>query len=112
MIVHPSHVSIVNEVYSPTEQEIAHYKGMIETFENALKAGAGAVLYEGEHIDYAHVNTAKQMLLFAEKLQKNRHIMECRREMSYKLVGEFSSICILLLYKEWQVKPIELLNKE
>ena len=70
MIVHPSHVSIVNEVYSPTEQEIAHYKGMIETFENALKTGAGAVLYEGEHIDYAHVNTAKQMLQFAESLKK------------------------------------------
>ena len=37
MIVHPSNVSIINEVYSPSEEEIAHYKGMIETFETALK---------------------------------------------------------------------------
>ena len=43
---------------------------MIETFETALKEGAGAVLYEGEHIDYAHVNTAKQMLQFAESLKQ------------------------------------------
>lgn len=70
MIVHPSNVSVINEVYSPSEQEIAHYKKMVETFEAALKEGAGAVLFEGEHIDYAHVNTAKQMLKFAESFKE------------------------------------------
>ena len=44
---------------------------MIETFETALKEGAGAVLYEGEHIDYAHVNTAKTDAAICRKLQKN-----------------------------------------
>jgi citrate lyase subunit beta/citryl-CoA lyase len=70
MIVHPSNVPIINEVYSPSEEEIAYYKGMIEAFEKAVKEGAGAILYEGEHIDYAHVNTAKQILQFAERLNK------------------------------------------
>jgi citrate lyase subunit beta / citryl-CoA lyase len=71
MIVHPSNVPVINEVYSPSEQEIAHYKKMIETFETASKTGAGAVLFEGEHIDYAHVNTAKQMLKFAESFKES-----------------------------------------
>jgi citrate lyase subunit beta/citryl-CoA lyase len=70
MIVHPSHVPIINEVYSPSEEEIAYFKGMIEAFEKAIKEGAGAVLYEGEHIDYAHVNTAKQILQLADSLKK------------------------------------------
>ncbi|KAB2336211.1 CoA ester lyase [Cytobacillus depressus] len=69
VVVHPSNVSIINEVYSPSNEEIAYYKGIIEAFETALKEGAGAVLYEGEHIDYAHVNTAKQMLKFAENFK-------------------------------------------
>jgi citrate lyase subunit beta / citryl-CoA lyase len=70
MIVHPSNVPIINEVYSPSEQEIAYYKGMIEAFEKAEMEGSGAVLYEGEHIDYAHVNTARQILQFAESFKK------------------------------------------
>ncbi|NCU16818.1 CoA ester lyase [Bacillus sp. P1(2020)] len=60
MVIHPSHVPIVNEVYSPTEKEIAYYEGMIEAFNEALKEGRAAIVYEGEHIDYAHVKTAKQ----------------------------------------------------
>jgi citrate lyase subunit beta / citryl-CoA lyase len=70
MIVHPSNVPVINEVYSPSEEEIAHYKGMIKTFEEAIKDGKGAVLYEGEHIDYAHVNTAKQILEFSKNFER------------------------------------------
>ena len=72
MIIHPSHVSIVQEVYTPSKEEIAYYQGMIEAFESAVQDGAGAVLYEGEHIDYAHVNTAKQMLRFADRLKNSQ----------------------------------------
>jgi citrate lyase subunit beta / citryl-CoA lyase len=70
MIVHPSNVPVINKVYSPSEQEIDHYKRMIETFESAIRKGAGAVLFDGEHIDYAHVNTARQMLKFAESFKE------------------------------------------
>jgi citrate lyase subunit beta / citryl-CoA lyase len=70
MIVHPSNVSVVNEVYSPSDTEITYYKGMIKAFEKALEEGKGAVLYEGEHIDYAHVTTAKQILQFVENFHK------------------------------------------
>ncbi|MGO4888357.1 HpcH/HpaI aldolase/citrate lyase family protein [Anaerobacillus sp. MEB173] len=71
MIVHPSNVSVINEVYSPSTEEIDYYKRMIEVFETALQEGKGAVLFEGEHIDYAHVNTAKQMIKFAENFKVN-----------------------------------------
>lgn len=71
MIVHPSNVSVVNEVYSPSEEEIAYYKGMVDAFERAESEGLGAVLYEGEHVDYAHVTTARQMLKLAEGFYKN-----------------------------------------
>lgn len=69
MIVHPSHVEIVNEVFSISDEQIAYYKGLIESFENSVKEGKAAVLYEGEHIDYAHVKTAKQMLASASNFK-------------------------------------------
>lgn len=62
IILHPSNVPVANEVYTPSDDEIAYFKGMIEAFESAEKAGHAAVMYDGEHIDYAHVKTARQAL--------------------------------------------------
>jgi citrate lyase subunit beta/citryl-CoA lyase len=60
--IHPSHVTIANEVFAPSEQDVIFYSGMIEAFEKAEAQGIAAVLYEGQHIDYAHVKTARQVI--------------------------------------------------
>ena len=62
IVLHPNLVPIVNEVYSPAPEEIAFYREMITTFEEAEAKGEGAVMYRGEHIDIAHVNTARAFL--------------------------------------------------
>jgi len=62
IILHPGNVPVINEVYSPSEEEIAHYQGLIAAFEEAEKKGDGAVMYQGEHIDIAHVVTAREFL--------------------------------------------------
>ncbi len=67
-VMHPTHVPIVNEVFTPSAQEIAFFKGLIETFEEAEKKGSAAVVYQGDMIDYAMVKTAREMLEFAESI--------------------------------------------
>ncbi len=62
VMIHPSHIAVANEVFSPTEQDVIFYQGMIDAFETAEAQGDAAVLYEGQHIDYAHVKTARQVL--------------------------------------------------
>lgn len=62
MILHPSNASIVNEVYAPTAEEIAYYRGMVDAFEAGVAQGRASVMYEGEHIDLAHVITARDIL--------------------------------------------------
>ena len=62
VMIHPSHIAIANEVFSPSAQEVLFYQGMIDTFEKAEAEGNAAVLYEGQHIDYAHVKTARQVI--------------------------------------------------
>ena len=71
MILHPSNVPIINEEYSLSDEEIAYYEGMIQTFDQALKEGSGAVMYQGDHIDYAHVKTAKQLLELNDHFMKD-----------------------------------------
>ncbi len=67
-VIHPSHIPVVNEVFTPTAQEITFYKGLIETFEEAERKGSAAVVYQGDMIDYAMVKTAREMLEFAQAI--------------------------------------------
>ena len=68
VVIHPSHVPIVNKVFTPTIEEITFFKELIETFEAAEKKGSAAVVYRGDMIDYAMVKTAREMLSFAESI--------------------------------------------
>jgi citrate lyase subunit beta/citryl-CoA lyase len=67
-VMHPSHVPVVNEVFTPTSDEIEFYKGMIQALEEAEKKGTAAVVYEGDMIDYAMAKTAREMLEFARSI--------------------------------------------
>jgi citrate lyase subunit beta / citryl-CoA lyase len=61
-ILHPSNARVVNEVFSLSEQELAYYRGLIDAYEQAEAAGKGSVMYGNEHIDKAHVATARALL--------------------------------------------------
>jgi citrate lyase subunit beta/citryl-CoA lyase len=61
-VMHPSHVAIANAVYRPTEEEVAYFKGLLKAFEEAEKAGLGAVSYQGAMVDYAMLPLAKEVL--------------------------------------------------
>jgi citrate lyase subunit beta/citryl-CoA lyase len=67
-VMHPTHVPIVNRVFTPTSDEIQYYKGLITALETAEKKGTAAVVYEGEMIDTAMAKTAREMLAFAESI--------------------------------------------
>lgn len=66
MILHPSNVAVVNRAYTPSEAELRYFRGMIAAYDEATARGIGAVIYEGDHIDLAHVQTARQAVALAE----------------------------------------------
>ncbi len=68
VVIHPSHVAVVNAAYGPSPEDVAFYRGLVEAYENAAAEGAGAVVYEGRHIDKAHLDKAEQWLERAEEL--------------------------------------------
>lgn len=61
-LIHPSHVPIVNEIFTPTPEEIAHWQGLLRTMEASRKVGSAAVTYNGDMVDVAHEETARAML--------------------------------------------------
>ena len=66
-VMHPTHVKIANDVYRPTSEEVAYYEGLLKAFEEAEKAGLGAVSYRGAMVDYAMLPLAKEVLAEAAR---------------------------------------------
>jgi len=67
--IHPSHVPVINEVFSPSEKDIAFYRGLAEAYEKAAAEGKGALRYRGLHIDKAHYDKAVDWLARAESIR-------------------------------------------
>jgi citrate lyase subunit beta/citryl-CoA lyase len=64
--LHPSNVAILNEMYAPSAEQVAFYKGMIAALDAAQAQGRASCVYDGEHIDIAHVKTAREIIALAE----------------------------------------------
>ena len=69
MVLHPAQVPVVNRVFTPTEDEIRYYQGMIAALEAAQADGRASAMYDGEHIDIAHVKTAREIIDLASNLE-------------------------------------------
>lgn len=69
LLLHPSNVEIVNKMYSPSDEEVAFYEGMIAAMEKAETEGRASCIYDGEHIDIAHVKTAREIIELARSFK-------------------------------------------
>lgn len=61
-LIHPSHVPVVNEVFTPTREEITYWQGLVKAMEEGRRQGGAAVTYGGDMVDVAHEETARAML--------------------------------------------------
>jgi len=60
--IHPAQIGAVNEVFSPTEEEIEWAKKVVAAYEEAGAAGRGAISVEGQMIDAASIKMAHTTL--------------------------------------------------
>jgi len=60
--IHPSQIAVVNEMFSPSVEEVSRARAVVEAYDEAAKAGRGAVGKDGKMIDYANVRMARALL--------------------------------------------------
>jgi citrate lyase beta subunit len=63
--IHPDQVGVVNTIYAPTAEEIAHARRVVSAFEAGLSQGLGAVALDGEMLDAPIVERARRTLKMA-----------------------------------------------
>ena len=67
--IHPSQVTLGNELFSPSEVEVTKAKRILEAMIVAQKEGRGAVALDGKLIDLASIRQAEVLIATVEKLK-------------------------------------------
>ncbi len=70
--IHPSQVAIINEVFSPTPEEVAHATAVVQAFERAAGAGLGCVMLGGQVVEQPILDRARQVLRSHELVVSRR----------------------------------------
>jgi len=69
LCIHPNQVEICNQIYSPTEQEIALAARVVAAYAEAEAVGKGAIQVDGKMIDYPLVAQYRRVLEIAGRMK-------------------------------------------
>jgi len=61
-VIHPAHVDSVNELFSPTSEELAWAQGILASAGEAASSGRGAYTHDGQMVDEAIVKRARAII--------------------------------------------------
>jgi citrate lyase subunit beta / citryl-CoA lyase len=71
-LIHPKQVGPCNEVFSPSEEEVARARKIIQAYEAAEREGKGVVLVDGKLVENLHVASARRLLDIWEAIKPAR----------------------------------------
>ena len=60
LAIHPAQVPVINQAFTPGEEEIAHARAIVAAF--SANPGAGALQLDGKMIDQPHLEQARRLL--------------------------------------------------
>ncbi|MEM7251360.1 MAG: aldolase/citrate lyase family protein, partial [Pseudomonadota bacterium] len=68
--IHPNQVTVCNEEFGPTDDDVAQAKRIVEAYDKALAAGVGAIQVDGIMVDVPVADAAREVLELAEALAR------------------------------------------
>ncbi len=70
--IHPGQLDTINDLFSPSPQEIEYARRVIAAFEEAESRGSGATSLDGKMIDVPVVKRAHNLLALADSMSRRR----------------------------------------
>jgi citrate lyase subunit beta / citryl-CoA lyase len=67
-LIHPKQVEPCNQVFAPSEDEVAHAREVIAAFEQATAEGRGVVTVNGRMIENLHVEQSRRIVAQADAI--------------------------------------------
>jgi citrate lyase subunit beta / citryl-CoA lyase len=62
LAIHPKQIETLHAVFTPSDEEVAAARGMLEAFEAGAAEGKAVVTYEGRMVDPANARVARRIL--------------------------------------------------
>jgi len=75
-LIHPKTIAAANAAFSPSEDEVAWSKRIIDAHAEAEKEGKGVVVVEGRLIENLHVESAKRLVALADAIAERNAAVE------------------------------------
>ncbi len=66
--IHPNQIGIANQVFSPSQEEIAYARKLDAAYTEAQAKGQGAVAFEGKMVDVAIVRSVRNVIQKADQI--------------------------------------------
>jgi len=70
--IHPRQVSLANEVFTPSEEQVMEAREILDAMERAGKEGSGATVYRGRLVDLASIRQAEVIVQQAEMIARTQ----------------------------------------
>lgn len=75
-LIHPSQVAPCNQVFSPTDEEVAWSRKIIKTFEEPENKKKGVITVEGKMVERLHLVMARRVVAISEAISSKSRIEE------------------------------------
>ena len=70
--IHPAQLDIINDVFSPSTEEVAYARKIMEAWDEAEASGRGSLALDGRMVDVPVVKRAQNLLDFADAIEAKR----------------------------------------
>lgn len=64
--IHPAQIPVINEVFTPDPETVAHHRKVLAAFEEAESQGRASIAVDGKMVDYAVARVARTVIARAE----------------------------------------------
>lgn len=68
--IHPAQVAVINDVFTPAPDVVAHQRRILAAFEEAEAAGSASIGVDGKMVDYAVARVARAIVARAEAAER------------------------------------------
>lgn len=72
MCIHPNQIAATNDAFTPTAEEVAWSRKVIQAFKEAEAAGSASIQVEGYFVDYPIVVKAERVVALAEAIEASQ----------------------------------------
>lgn len=68
-LIHPNQIAGCHRIFSPSAEELLQAERLVAAYDEGVASGRSVVVFEGQMVEHLHVESAKRLLTYAERIK-------------------------------------------